>query len=311
MQIYNTPLLVAPSHAQAFARKIEALALTPDANRLTVPRSPGQPFRATKDGVAVIGVTAPMTNRMTPWPGLLSYEYLSVALNAAAKDTSVSSIVLDCDSPGGECIGCFELAAQIRAIDKSKPVVASVNGLCASACYALASACRSITATPSSVIGSIGVILLHVDMSRMLDRAGVGVSLIDAPEGGHKADANEFEPLPDDVKADLQRDVNVFYDQFIACVAAGRGARLSADAAKKTEAKTYIGAEAKAAGLVDAIGSFSDVLASVESSARIAAATRKLAAEAQAAERAKAAAEAAAGNYGWDSIIAAQKARNR
>jgi ClpP class serine protease len=126
----------------------------------------------------------------------------------------------------------------------------------------LASACRSVITTESGVSGSIGVVLLHSDISGALDKAGISPTLIFA--GKHKTDANAFTPLSKEVTADLQQEVDQFYQMFLDCVAAGRGARLTAAAASATEAKTFVGRDALAAGLVDEIGLFSDLVASLE-----------------------------------------------
>jgi len=128
----------------------------------------------------------------------------------------------------------------------------------ASAGYAIASGAKTITSTETGVSGSIGVVVQHMDMSRAADRAGVSVSYIHA--GKHKVDGHQFAPLSQDVRAQLQAEVDKFYDLFVDTVAAGRGRRLSAKAARATEARTFIGQSAVEAGLADAVGSFDALL---------------------------------------------------
>jgi ClpP class serine protease len=101
-------------------------------------------------------------------------------------------------------------------------------------------------------------VLMHADYSRAVDRAGITPTLIHA--GAHKVDGNPYAPLSGDVKADLQAEVDRYYALFTDAVAAGRGRRLSAKAARATEARTFIGDAAKGAGLVDDIGSFAELL---------------------------------------------------
>ncbi|MFM8748396.1 MAG: S49 family peptidase, partial [Aestuariivirga sp.] len=84
----------------------------------------------------------------------------------------------------------------------------------------------------------------------------------------HKVDGNPFEPLSDAVRADLQASVDAHYRQFLDTVAQGRGRRLTADMARATEARTFIGAEAIALGLADRIASFDEVLASLSEQTR-------------------------------------------
>jgi ClpP class serine protease len=86
--------------------------------------------------------------------------------------------------------------------------------------------------------------------------------------GSHKVDGNPFEPLSDAVRADLQASVDAHYRQFLDTVAAGRGRKLTADMARATEARTFIGTEAIRLGLADRIASFDEVLASLSQTTR-------------------------------------------
>lgn len=214
------------------------------------------------NGVGIITVTGSLVNRGA-WigasSGLTSYEGIGHQLKTAANDPAVTSVILDLHSPGGEAVGAFETAALVRQLSASKRTIALVNGMAASAAYAIASGATEIVTTETGVSGSIGVVLLHADFSRQLDREGISPTLIHA--GAHKVDGNPFEPLSADVRDDLQAEVNAFYDAFLSSVAKGRGNRLTAAAARKTEARTYIGKNAVAAGVADRVGSFESVLA--------------------------------------------------
>lgn len=193
--------------------------------------------------------------------GLVSYEGLTFQIQKAAKDPATKAIVLDMQSPGGEAVGAFECATVVRAVAKEKPIVAVVNGMAASAAYAIASACRAIVSIDTGISGSIGVVMMHADYSRAIDKAGITPTLIHA--GAHKVDGNPYQPLPAGVKSDLQAEVDAFYEKFLETVAAGRGKRLTAKAARATEARCLIGRDALAAGLVDDTGTFADVIANV------------------------------------------------
>lgn len=191
--------------------------------------------------------------------GLTSYEGIGFQLKEAAADPAVRSVILDMHSPGGEAAGAFETAALVRDLAASKRTVAVVNGMAASAMYAIGSGATEIVTTETGISGSIGVVLLHADFSRQLDREGITPTLIHA--GAHKVDGNPFEPLSDAVREDLQAEVDAFYASFLATVARGRGNRLTAAAARKTEARTFIGQAAVDAGIADRVGSFESVLA--------------------------------------------------
>jgi ClpP class serine protease len=88
-------------------------------------------------------------------------------------------------------------------------------------------------------------------MSGQLDQDGVRVTLIHS--GRHKVDGNPYQPLPDPVRDDIQLEIDVLRFLFAETVAAGRAGRLSQEAALATEAATFRGADAVAAGLADEV----------------------------------------------------------
>ncbi len=217
-----------------------------------------------RNGLALITVEGTLVNRgayIGASSGMTSYEGVRAQIASAAADRDVRTILLDLASPGGEATGAFGMADFVRAVAAEKQVVAFVNGMAASAAYAMASGASRIVTTRDGVSGSIGVVLLHLDRSRQLDKMGVVPTLIHA--GGHKVDGNPFEPLPDAVRADMQREVDQLYAMFIATVAQGRKG-LTEAAIRATEARAFIGADAVAAGLADDIGTIDDFVASFE-----------------------------------------------
>jgi signal peptide peptidase SppA len=220
-----------------------------------------KPYRV-DNGVALIPVLGSLVNRGA-WvgarSGMTSYEGLGFQLDQAGADPDVKSVLLDLDSPGGEAVGAFEIADKVRSLAKSKPVTAMINGMAASAAYAIASAASRIVTTASGVAGSVGVVLMHADYSNALHQKGIKPTLIHA--GAHKVDGNPYEPLTSSVRADLQAEVDQFYGLFVGSVAQGRKGKMTDASVRATEARTYIGAAAVAAGLADSIGSFESVLA--------------------------------------------------
>jgi signal peptide peptidase SppA len=279
-RLLNTPLLIHPAKAQIILGLLsgriglDASLFTaedgmdaPEANRFTgsARRADGTTsMMRTADGVAIIPVLDTLVNRgawLDSRSGLTSYEGIAAQLRAAGSDPEVRSILLDISSPGGEAAGMAGLADLIRSVRQTKPVTAFVNDMAASAAYGIASAANEIVISPTSIVGSIGVVMLHADRSGELAAQGVKPTLIFA--GSHKVDGNPFEPLSDAVRADLQASVDAHYRQFLDTVASGRGRKLTADMARATEARTFIGSEAIRLGLADRIASFDEVLASL------------------------------------------------
>ena len=220
-----------------------------------------EPFKLTRQGVGVITVTGTLINRgafVGSYSGETSYEGIKHQLARAGADSRVKSLILDLDTPGGEANGAFEAAQAVRDVAASKPVIAIANGMAASAGYALASGATRIIAAPSAISGSIGCLILHLDFSRQLDHEGVTPTLLF--EGARKMDGNPLEPLSGDAEATLRDEVHRYYELFVETVAAGRGRRTPASAARSTEGRVYVGREAIDARLVDDVGTFEEVL---------------------------------------------------
>lgn len=224
-------------------------------------------YRMAPGGVAIVNLMGELVNRgawMNSSSGLTSYEGFQQVLRNAAADPNVRSIVIDGETPGGQAQGAFETAALVRKIRDEKPVTAIANGLLASAGYAIASAATRIVLPPSGMVGSIGVVMIHLDRSGQLAKAGVTPTLIYA--GAHKVDGNPFSALPEETRARFQDGVDRTYSAFVQTVAAGRGSRLSEKGARQTEARMFAGKDAVDIGLADAVATFEEAIA--EASAR-------------------------------------------
>lgn len=214
-----------------------------------------------QDGVAIIPIHGALLNRFGgAYSFATGYNYIRRTMIAALEDDDVQLIVFDVDSPGGEAAGCFELANEIREARDSKPLVAVVDSLSCSAGYALASATSRMYATPSSKIGSIGVVRMHINMKGALDKMGVEITFIEAPEDGMKTAGNPFEALSADAKKEFQASVNKSYDDFVALIVANRG--MDDASVRETKARVYRADEALALRLIDAVKTPSEAVSS-------------------------------------------------
>lgn len=261
----DKPLLMDPSEigfVTSLLHTADDLAATTD-HALTAASDAfnGKPYRV-EDGVAFIPVHGMLLHKVdSHYPGWYTgYGYVSAMVDAAVADPSVRKIVLDVASHGGEVSGCFECAAVIREAGLSKPVTAVVDGYAHSAGYALAASADTIFMSETASVGSVGVITMHVDYSKMLAEAGIKVTMIYA--GEQKADGNPFEPLPKEVRARIENRVKKSYAVFVAHVAAGR--QMDPEAVRKTEAGTFNGPDALEVGFVDAVKSPREALAVVK-----------------------------------------------
>ena len=177
-------------------------------------------------------------------------------LRAAAANPDISTILIDCDSPGGVVDGVPEAWQAIMDVRKKqkKYVIAIANTLMASAAYWICSAADEIVATPSAEVGSIGVFILHMELSRMFEEEGVGVNMIRQPPS--KADANMFEPLSDAARADLQAKVDETYRAFTKHVSMGRKRKQAEVQETFGQGRTMMAPAAVTVGMVDRVMTF-------------------------------------------------------
>jgi signal peptide peptidase SppA len=189
--------------------------------------------------------------------GETSYQGIQTQVARAMKDPAVKGVAFEVDSYGGEVSGAFETSDMIAKLSRIKPTIAILSDHAYSCGYLMASAARQIVVPEQGGAGSIGVITMHTDMSAALERSGLKVTILSA--GAHKADANPFEPLPDDVANSIRAELEGARAMFAGRVAQYRGARLTFENAMATEARCFTGAEAVRAGLADATGHPSEV----------------------------------------------------
>lgn len=258
--VCRTPWAILPEKLHeimaAIAYRASGAAFTPEEIEARIgARAPG--LTSQGRGVAVLPVRGTIAHRMGGMDessGGVSVERLGAMLSQAMADEQVGTILLDVDSPGGTVTGVPEFADQVWEARQAgtKRIVALVNGMAASAAYWIAAQADEIVSIPSGLSGSIGVFTAHEDLSAALEKAGVKVTLVSA--GKHKVDGNPFEPLSDEHKAFMQERVNEFYGLFVKAVARGRGVSAADVRGGFGEGRALTAKDAKAAGLIDRIG---------------------------------------------------------
>lgn len=191
---------------------------------------------------------------------ITGYDYIWNAFKRGMEDSAVRGIALVVDSPGGMVSGCFDAVDKMYDLKSGadKPVQVFVSEMACSAAYAIASVGDSISMTRSSLVGSIGVITMHVDQSQMLENYGVKITLIHA--GEYKADSSPYKPLSEHALSRTQSRIDEIYDLFVQTVARNRPS-LSEQAARDSQADVFTASEATSNGFADLIGSIDDQLA--------------------------------------------------
>lgn len=175
-------------------------------------------------------------------------------LTRASKDDKVKAVVVRINSPGGTVNASDILYHELKQFKTTRkvPVIASMMDVATSGGYYLAMASDAILVHPSTVTGSIGVIMLTVNAKGLLEKVGVEANAITS--GPRKDMGSPFRLMTAEEKAIFQGVIDSFYQRFLTVVQEGRP-QLSAEQLKKlADGRIYTGEQAKEAGLVDEIG---------------------------------------------------------
>ncbi|MEO1584491.1 MAG: signal peptide peptidase SppA [Planctomycetota bacterium] len=180
----------------------------------------------------------------------------ALMLREAEQDPAVKAIVLRIDSPGGGVGDSHTIYQLIRdAKDRSnKPVIAAMDSVAASGGYYIALAADTIIAKPTTVTGSVGVIIPAINASQGLESIGIVSRSITS--GDNKDLASPAAPVNPEHEAILQAVVDDFYEQFRTLVVANRPNLEDPDAT--LDGRILTGRQALDAGLVDQLGNIND-----------------------------------------------------
>ncbi len=179
-------------------------------------------------------------------------ETVTKALKHARMDPSIAAVVLRVDSGGGSALPGERMWRQVHLLAEKKPVVVSMGGVAASAAYYIAAPATEVIANPSTVTGSIGIFYGKADLSGLLSKLGVDVTVV--KKGGDRVDMDSWHrPYTPEEIAFLEKQIEHFYNIFLSRVSDGRGmTKKEVDAIGR--GRVWSGVRAKDIGLVDRIG---------------------------------------------------------
>lgn len=205
-----------------------------------------------KAKVAIIEVEGMLLNTRAS-SGLLGASENKVSLfkqqlSAAAADERVKAVVLRINSPGGTVSASdtmYSMVMDFRA-RTGKPVVAACQDMAASGGYYVACAADEVHATPTSVIGSIGVLFETIDLTGLMDK--IGVQMAPIASGPLKTMGSPFDGLTAEERQVMQSMIDEFYVRFTSVVKASRQVT---DEEKAFDGRVFTGRQAYEIGLVD------------------------------------------------------------
>lgn len=190
-------------------------------------------------------------------------------LDKAARDPRVAAIVLRINSPGGGVTASDLMYSELLRFREStqRPVVASMLDTAASGGYYIACAADRIFAMPTTVTGSIGVIMITPDLSGLMSRVGVQANVIKS--GAMKDAGSPFREMSEADRALYQSMINAMYERFVEVVAKSRKDLSRERIRELADGRVYLAPAAKVNGLIDEIGGLPEALASAKTAAKL------------------------------------------
>ncbi|MDR1834482.1 MAG: signal peptide peptidase SppA [Fusobacteriaceae bacterium] len=212
-----------------------------------------------KNKIAVITAEGDIINTRPKARGYIFPGSLIADLEKAKNDPDVKGIVLRINSPGGSALASDMIAGKIRELRSGKPIYVSIGGVAASGGYYIASAGNKIYASGNSITGSIGVVSLIPNLSKLIgEKAAVKIETI---QKGAYADLFSMTTAFTPERAEkLQKSCDMVYGDFLGAVAAGRNLKKE-DVEKIAGGKVWLGSDARKNGLVDEIGGLNECIA--------------------------------------------------
>ncbi|NYT13969.1 MAG: signal peptide peptidase SppA [Candidatus Methanofastidiosa archaeon] len=176
---------------------------------------------------------------------------ITVELRKLADDNEVGGVVLWIDSPGGGVSAVTEIYDEVQRLNMRKPVVAYVGGVAASGGYYLAVAGDKIVVKPDAILGSIGVIYVHEDLTEYMKMFGIKIEVIKT--GEDKDLGASWRPLTEDDRENIQQMINEDFDRFVYVVSKGRNLSIE-DVLKYSDGNVWSGTQAVSYKLADRVG---------------------------------------------------------
>jgi len=218
-------------------------------------RGEPQVVRIPVRGVIVREVSAGFFATMDPVDNILRQ------IRAAGADPQIRAIILEIDSPGGEVTACDEIYHELMLFKKSDPgrvVVAILGDLAASGGYYVACAADRIIAQPTTITGSIGVLISSLNFRGLGDK--LGIQDVTVKSGANKDLFNPLQEMTPEQRELIQGIVDTIYRRFVGLVAQSRK-RTEAEIRPLADGRIFTATTALEAGLVDELGYWREAVA--------------------------------------------------
>ncbi|WP_312631875.1 signal peptide peptidase SppA [Pantoea piersonii] len=200
-------------------------------------------------------------------PGNVGGDTTASQIRDARLDPKIKAIILRVNSPGGSVTASEAIREELAAAHAAgKPVVVSMGGMAASGGYWISTPADYIVANPSTLTGSIGIFGVINTLENSLDSIGVHT---DGVATSPLADVASTKALPTEVQQLMQLTIENGYRNFVGLVAASRH-KTPEQIDAIAQGHVWTGSDAKANGLVDALGDFDDAVKKAGELAKVA-----------------------------------------
>jgi protease-4 len=175
-------------------------------------------------------------------------------LDKAAKDKHIKAVILKINSPGGTVTASDIIYQEIKKFKQKKkvPVVACLMDVATSGAYYVANASDTIIAHPTTITGSIGVIVMKLNLKGLMDKLGVEDESI--ASGDKKDILSPFRSMTEEENKIMQEIITSMYEKFLAAVDSGRK-ELSLDTLRPlADGRIFTADQALLHKMIDSIG---------------------------------------------------------
>jgi len=206
------------------------------------------------------------SNYDSPSGTVVGSETLVDYLRKARADSAVKAIVLRIDSPGGSAIASDVIWREVMLTKNQKPVIASMSDVAASGGYYIAMPAHAIVAEPSTLTGSIGVVITKFVIDGTLKKLGLNMEGVS--QGKYAQMYSPVRPFSPEERARVAENMQATYDTFVEKAAQGRNTtpeKIDAIA----QGRVWTGRQAKQLGLVDELGGLDRAVAIAKQRAKI------------------------------------------
>jgi len=224
---------------------------------------------------AVGGIMSGESRKGSAGSTVMGDKTISKAIKSARENKNIDAIVLRIDSGGGSALASDQMWRQIDLTTnnpdktKNKPFIASMSDIAASGGYYIACNADKIIADEATITGSIGVIGLSFNTSKLLRKFGINKEII-VKQGEH-SDFYTGSRLRNAYEIDkIEKSIEDSYETFKQRVIDGRKGLINAETIDEIAmGRVWTGRKAKEVNLIDEVGGLNDAIMLAAEEAKI------------------------------------------